>query len=111
MLLVALQMLVAWLILSQLKRKIGFLHTLHRTSEQGFSEDKTMHAIDACRGADAVYPISMSLSLYVVCSETTCLLCSLMVILRTYIEYNVDFHYIYCSRNFKKMDLLFYYIT
>ena len=53
MLLVALQILVAWLILSQLKRKIGFLHTLHRTSEQGFSEDKTMHIIDACRGADA----------------------------------------------------------
>ncbi len=48
-LLVALQMLVAWLILSQLKRKIGFLHTLRRTSERGFSEDKTMHAIDACR--------------------------------------------------------------
>ncbi len=67
MLLVALQMLVAWLILSQLKRKIGFLHTLRRTSERGFSEDKTMHAIDACRGADAVYHFMLFVAKQPVC--------------------------------------------
>ena len=63
----ALQMLLAWLILSQFK-SIVVVHLMdtHWTSERVFSEqDYYMHAIEAC------------ISLYVVCNKTSCLVWSL----------------------------------